>query len=237
MNALIVHAHPEPKSFNGAMKDLAVKTLPQAGHKVRVSDLYAMGFDPVSDRHNFATVKDPEYYKQQVEEMHAFETNGFAEDVQEELDKLMWCDLLIFQFPLWWFGLPAILKGWCDRIFAMGPTYGYGRMYDKGVFIGKKAMCALTTGGGETMYSQFGMNGNIRDILFPINHGIFYFTGFTPIEPFIVYSPVRLSDDQRAAELERYRGYLLNIATAPTISYPGSDDYDERMILKTAAKP
>lgn len=236
MNALIVYAHPEPKSFNGAMKDLAVKTLPQAGHKVRVSDLYAMAFDPVSDRRNFTTVKDADYYKQQIEEMHAAENNGFDEIVQEELDKLLWCDLLIFQFPLWWFGLPAILKGWCDRVLAMGPTYGYGKMYDKGVFTGRKALLSLTTGGGGSMYSQFGMNGHLADVLFPINHGIFYFVGFTPLESFVVNQPVRLSDEQRAQELARYRQFLLGVDRAPVIKYPRSVDYDENFILKPAAR-
>jgi NAD(P)H dehydrogenase (quinone) len=231
-NALIVYAHPEPKSFNGAMKDIAVKTLPQAGYKVRVSDLYAMGWNPVSDRENFDTVKDPDYYKQQVEEQHAFENHGFAEDVWEEIEKLLWCDLLLFQFPLWWFGLPAIMKGWCDRVLAMGPTYGYGRMYDKGVFAGKKAALALTTGGPDTMYSEFGMNGAMLDVLFPINHGILYFVGFTPLEPFVAYQPARLTDEQRGADLERYRQHLLKIDSAKTLDYPGFAAYDEQMILK-----
>jgi putative NADPH-quinone reductase len=93
------------------------------GHAVRASDLYAMGFNPLSARHNFTSVKDPEFLKLQVEEMHATEVHGFAPDVETELEKLEWCDLMIWQFPLWWFGLPAILKGWADRTLAMGRTF------------------------------------------------------------------------------------------------------------------
>ena len=66
MRVLIVHAHHEPTSFNGALTRHAVEVLTAAGHETVVSDLYAMGFDPVSDRRNFTTVADPERLKQQA---------------------------------------------------------------------------------------------------------------------------------------------------------------------------
>ena len=88
MNAFIVYAHAEPKSFNGAMFRMAQDTLRGAGHTVQVSDLYSMRFDPVSDRRNFASVKNAEFFKQQIEEMHATEVGGFAPDVEAELRKM-----------------------------------------------------------------------------------------------------------------------------------------------------
>src|SRR5215813_9590092 len=148
MNVFIVHAHHEPTSFNAAMTRTAQEALARAGHEVVLSDLYAMGFDPVSDRRNFTTVANPDLYRQQSEETHAAAHDGFAPELQREMDKLFWCDALILQFPLWWFGLPAILKGWIDRVFASGGRiYGGGKWYDRGVFTGKRAMCALTIGG------------------------------------------------------------------------------------------
>jgi NAD(P)H dehydrogenase (quinone) len=173
MRVFIVHAHPEPMSFNGAMTRAASAALQEAGHEVIVSDLYAMGFDPVSGRHNFTTVSDPKVYRQQAEEAYAAAHDGFAPELQREMDKLFWCDALILQFPLWWFGLPAILKGWVDRVFASGGRiYGGGKWYDRGVFAGKRAMIAATIGGPASMYSEHGLNGAIATILFPINHGI-----------------------------------------------------------------
>src|SRR5215472_10600478 len=65
MRVFIVHAHPEPMSFSGAMTRTATAALADAGHEVVVSDLYAIGFNPVSGRHNFTTVSDPDYYRQQ----------------------------------------------------------------------------------------------------------------------------------------------------------------------------
>lgn len=237
MNVFIVHAHPEPKSFNGAMTRAATAALTNAGHAVIVSDLYAMRFDPVSGRHNFTTVKDAESYRQQAEEAYAAAHDGSAPELQREMDKLFWCDVLILQFPLWWFGLPAILKGWVDRVFASGGRiYGGGKWYDRGVFAGKRAMIAATIGGPESMYSGHGLNGPIATILFPINHGILYFTGFMVVEPFLVHAPSRRSEQDRAAELARYRGRVLDIRSAPTIAYPKLADYDEHYVLRPAAR-
>ena len=151
MTVFLVNAHAEPRSFNGALFRTAQDTLRAAGHAVAVSDLYAMKFDPVSDRRNFTSVKNPDFFKQQIEEMHATEVSGFAPGVEAELRKLEACDLMIWQFPLWWFGLPGILKGWADRVFAMGRTYGGERFYENGVFMGKRALLSLTTGGRRSI--------------------------------------------------------------------------------------
>jgi len=236
MRIFIVYSHPEPKSLNGAMLRTARETLTSAGHEVVVSDLYAMKFDPVSDRKNFTTVLDANYYRQQPEEAHAAAHDGFAPDLKAEMDKLFWCDLLILQFPMWWFGLPAMLKGWIDRVFAFERVYGFGKRFDKGVLVGKRAMCALTTGGLKPSFSAHGLSGPIDMLLFPINHGMLYFTGFTVIEPFIIHGAARRSDEERKAELERFRERLLSLDTAPTISYPKLDDYDERFVLKEKSK-
>jgi NAD(P)H dehydrogenase (quinone) len=237
MRVFIVHAHPEPRSFNGAMTRAASEALTAAGHEVVVSDLHAMGFDPVSDRRNFTTVHDPDYYRQQAEEAHAVAQDGFAPDIQAEMDKLFWCDTLILQFPLWWFGLPAILKGWVDRVFASGGRiYGGGKWYDRGVFAGKRAMCSVTIGGAEPAYSEHGLNGPIGTVLFPINHGMLYFTGFAVIEPFLVHAPVRLSDDERTAHLGRYRECVLGLGSAPVITYPKLADYDAHLVLKSPGR-
>ncbi|NYF78570.1 NAD(P)H-dependent oxidoreductase [Granulicella arctica] len=208
MNVLIVAAIQEPKNFNAAMLAVAREALTAQGHSVQISDLYDMGFDPVSDRRNFLTSKDPSYLKQQVEEVYAFEQNGFESFLQGEMDKLLWCDLLIFQFPLWWFGLPAILKGWVDRVFAMGVAYGYGRHYDKGVFKGKRAMVVTTTGGPEVSYLPGGAYGEMDVILFPIQHGIFAFCGFDVLAPFVAWSPAHGSTEDRNQTLDRYRERL-----------------------------
>ncbi|GAL09356.1 NAD(P)H oxidoreductase YRKL [Vibrio astriarenae] len=111
---------------------------------------------------------------------------------------------MIFQFPLWWFGMPAAMKGWVDRVFAMGRVYGGGRFYDDGIFKGKKAMLSVTMGGGEDLYIKGGWNGDLNGILRPIHRGMLEFTGFSVLEPFTVFGPARMSEEERAQELMRY---------------------------------
>lgn len=211
MRVFIVHAHPEPKSFNGALTRHAVEVLRARGHEVRVSDLYAMGFDPVSSRKSFTTCKDPDFFKPQAEEVYAAENDGFAPELRAEMEKLAWCEYLVFQFPLWWFSLPAILKGWVDRVFAMGFAYGYGRIYGDGVFRGKRALLSLTTGGPEAMYQPGAPNGEIRVNLFHVAHGMFAFTGMTVLPPFVAWSPAHLDEEKREKYLQAYAERLLGM--------------------------
>jgi NAD(P)H dehydrogenase (quinone) len=232
MNVFVVHAHHEPKSFNAAMTSRAREALEAEGHDVEVSDLYAMRFDPVSDRRNFTSVKNPDYLKQQQEEKHAFEAGGFAPDILAEMDKLEWCDCLILQFPLWWFGLPAIMKGWVDRVFAMGFAYGGGRWYSRGVFWGKRALLSLTTGGAEPYFAPQGLHGHLDTILYPIQHGILYFTGFSVLPPFVAWSVARLTDEERRAYLDRWADRLRGIWEEEPIRFPRLEDYDEHFKLK-----
>ena len=212
MKILIVYWHPEPQSFNGAMFRTACETLTNAGHEVKTSDLHEMRFDPVSGRKNFTSVKNRDYFKQQIEEMNATETGGFSEEIEAEMEKIDWCDLMIWQFPLWWFGLPAALKGWVDRVFAMGRVYGLGHYFETGVFCGKKALLSLTTGGPEEAFNQGGFNGDISGILRPIQRGILEFVGFSVLAPQIVYGPVRMTNHEREHHLAAYSKRLRQIA-------------------------
>lgn len=218
INVLLVLAHPERSSFNGAMFDVAQATLQSAGHTVVTSDLYRMGFDPISSRRNFVGVKDADYLKLQVEEMWASETGGFAPDVEAEIAKIEAADLMIWQFPLWWFGMPAILKGWVDRVFAMGRTYGNGHIYETGKFKGKRALLSLTTGGPEVAYLDDGFNGDLSAMLKPIHRGMLNFTGFSVLQPQVVYGPVRVDEMQRRDWLARWAERLWTIESEGAIA-------------------
>src|SRR5512145_2387923 len=108
MQVLIVYAHEEPNSFNAALKNVAIRTFEEAGHKVVVSDLYRMRFKAVADGEDFLERRDKHSLKRQQEEKAAGELGTLAHDILEEQRKLRECDLLLLQFPLWWFSMPAI---------------------------------------------------------------------------------------------------------------------------------
>lgn len=217
MKVLIVYWHPEPLSFNASMFGTACDTLSQAGHEVLTSDLHAMAFDPVSSRKNFSTIKEPSFLKLQAEEAYATAMHGFSEEIETELQKLEWCDLMVWQFPLWWFGLPAALKGWVDRVFAMQRTYGGGHIYQTGLFTGRRALLSLTTGGPEEAYRKGGFNGDILGVLRPVHRGILQFVGFDVLAPHVVYGPAHLTPEQRQGALELYASRLLLISSEAPI--------------------
>jgi len=94
-------------------------------------------------------------------------------------------------------------------------------------------MCSLTVGGSALAYSGQGIYGPMESILYPINHGIFGFVGFTVIEPFVVFAPARATHDERLAVLAQYRRRVLELETAPAIAGPNIADY-EGLVLKSA---
>ena len=214
MKALIVYAHPEPRSFNGSLKDLAVEVLTEAGHSVQVSDLYAMKFHAAGGPDDFTELQDADRFNYQAEQS----AGHFTPELRSEFEKLAWCDLLILQFPLWWFSLPAILKGWVDRVFAFGFAYDRLRSYEDGVFKGKRGMLSLTTGGPAAAYSESGRHGgSIEHLLVHVNRGMLYFLGMDVLPPFVAYGAARVTPEQRTELLSAYRERLLAIETTVPI--------------------
>jgi putative NADPH-quinone reductase len=101
MRALVVYCHPRRESFTAAIRDVVLGRLEAAGAETRVADLYAEGFDPVLSAGEHAGYLDSPDNRQPV---------------ATECDALAWCDTLVFVYPTWWYGLPAMLKGWLDRV-------------------------------------------------------------------------------------------------------------------------
>ena len=228
MKILIVHAHHEPKSFCSALARRAEQTLKAQGHTVDFADLYAEKFNPVSDRGNFTSIKDPDYLKQQIEEAYATEVGGFAPGLEKEIERLEACDMLIFSYPLWWFGMPGILKGWVDRVFASGRIYGGGKMYENGLGKSqKRGLVLMTTGGGEVVYGGRGFNPPLEILMAPVNHGVFWFNGFLPLKPFVAWSPVRISPEERAKYLDSLEARLGGITTEPPLVLPPLSEFPD----------
>jgi NAD(P)H dehydrogenase (quinone) len=207
-NVLIVYAHPEHRSLNGSLHDFAVRHLREAGHRVEVSDLYAMRWKSALDAEDFPA-RDPSARFDPMKDSNAAYRQGTqTEDVAAEQAKLRRADAVILQFPLWWFSMPAIMKGWVDRVYANGFAYGvgehsdhrWGDRYGEGVMEGKRAMLLVTIGGWESHYGARGINGPIDDLLFPIHHGILHFPGFDVMPPVLVYRASKM-DEARYAEL------------------------------------
>src|SRR5258708_14999110 len=169
MKVLLVFAHPEPRSLNGALRDVAIEAAKVQGHEVKLTDRYAVNWKSEVDRFDFPQLAPGARFKPAAASGEAFAANALTEDVRAEQEKLLWADVLILQFPLWWFTMPAILKGWVDRVYAYGFAYGVGEHSDKrwgdrygeGTLAGKRAMLVVTTGGWEEHYAARGVHGPI----------------------------------------------------------------------------
>jgi NAD(P)H dehydrogenase (quinone) len=238
MNVLIVYAHPEPQSLSASLKNLAVTVLTEVGHSVQVSDLYAMNWKPSIDAEDFLDRLNPDRLDIVKESGKAFAEGSQTSDVITEQEKLRWADAVIFQFPYWWFSMPAIMKGWVERVFAYGFAYGVGDSnrwrYGDGNLKGKRAMLSIAIGGPEKDYLERGINGAIADLLFPIHHGILFFPGMSVLPPFLIYSAGRLTKEGYKQVEADYKARLLSLFTTKPIPFRNQNDgdYDDAYQLK-----
>lgn len=208
MKALIVLAHPEPTSFCAALAAAAAATVRAAGHEVELSDLHAQGFNPVAGRHDFTGVADAARFHCQTEQLHAAARGGFAPEIAREQARLAGAGLVILAFPLWWGGVPAMLKGWFDRVCAYGFAYADGRRFDTGFFKGRDALMAVTTGGTAERFSADGVYGEMSHVLHGAKHCMLEYLGFEVPEPFVAYAAPRVDAAAREAYLVAWQAQV-----------------------------
>lgn len=237
MKVFIVFCHHEPKSFGAALLQRSIETLASAGHEVVVSDLYAMGFNPVASAADFTQRRFPQALQYDREQKYAHEHDAFAPDIQVEVDKLLWCDFLILQFPLWWFSVPAMMKGWIDRTFVNGVVYGKGQRFDAGGLKGRRAMLAMTTGCNPEMVRPDGLLGDININLWHVQNGALAYTGLKVLPPFLAWAIHYTTHEQRQAYLDAYSERLRTLErTEPMFFHPLSD-FGTDLRLKPGIEP
>jgi NAD(P)H dehydrogenase (quinone) len=237
MKTLIVYAHPEPRSFNRALLDRSVQVLQEEGHEVVVSDLYAMGFNPVASAADFSQRRFPEALQYDREQKHAHEHDAFAPDIQIEIDKLLGCEMLILQFPLWWFSAPAILKGWIDRVFVNGLVYGKGRRFDTGGMRGRRAMVCTSTACFPQMVEPDGLLAHLDVNLWHLQHGTLAYAGFDVLKPFTSWSVHYTTAERRAGYLEAYEQRLRDIALEQPMPVHHLAEFGDDWRLKPGIEP
>lgn len=235
---LIVHAHPEPTSLTRQLVEVSLQTLRQQGHEVLQSDLYGMHWKAVFDEHDFPSRADPDRLSFIAESGHSYLGGQQVADIAAEQQKLLAADAVVFQFPLWWFGMPAIMKGWVDRVWAYGLAYGYQNAgnryrYGDGAFKGKRAMLAVAVGGPARDYSPRGINGPLEQLLFPITHGSLYFPGFDVLPTFAVYGTGRMAADEVAAARQAWRSRVERLFEEAPIPFrpQNGGDYPDGHVL------
>ncbi|WP_240327331.1 NAD(P)H-dependent oxidoreductase [Burkholderia sp. IDO3] len=242
MNTLIVHCHPEARSFNAALRDTAAQAMRTLGHEIDVSDLYAEAFDPVEAPRHYRCRANDDVFSALAEQRHASAHDTLPEDVRREIGRLEQADLVIFQFPIWWHAAPAMLKGWFDRVFVNGGLYTGSRRYDHGHFRGRRAICSVTTGAPAATFAPDGRSGDIDLLLWPIHYSLYYM-GYDVLKPVLAHGVqdtrggyAYQADAPFIAELATHRENLArrlaNWQTDTPLRFPGWDDWDEHGVLK-----
>ncbi|SFJ45253.1 NAD(P)H dehydrogenase (quinone) [Amycolatopsis sacchari] len=244
MNVLWILAHPEPRSLNGFLAAEGQRALRAEGHEVEVSDLYAMGWNPVVDTAAYG--HDPaERFRVASAAKRAHADDTVSADIRREQEKIDRADTLVVQFPLWWFGMPAILKGWFDRVWHQGYAYGLRGPnsewigYGDGFLAGKRAMAVVTLGGPAWIYGPRGIHGSVDELLFPLQHGTLFYAGAAVVPPALFPSADRFTPEDAENAAKELRERLLAIPDAEPVPYrkQNSGDYDEKFVLRPDVAP
>lgn len=214
-NVLIVLAHPEPASFNHALAQAMAGALRAEGHHVTISDLAANGFRAELSRADFQEVADPDRFHVQAEQAHAARTGSFAPEIAREQALVAAADNLIVQFPMWWSGPPALIKGWFERVMSYGFAYVDGARFETGLFKGRRAMLSVTTGGTTARFSDEGQYGPIEPILMPFQRLALEYLGYEVAEPVVSFGVPRTDALGRSAYLTEAAKAALALAQRP----------------------
>ena len=199
------------------MKNRVAESLTHKGHKVVISDLYGLGFSPVAQKWDFVTTAGG-HFNYMLEQQHASKLDlAFSPDIVAEIQKLQAADLVIFIAPLWWLGMPAILKGWFDRILAMGVAWDTDKIYESGLLRGKQTMLVLSAAGPENYFSPTGAyKATSLQLLHPINRGVLAFCGMDVHEPFVVLDLLALDKQGKEQALNDLQFRMEHLEDSPS---------------------
>lgn len=198
------------------MKNLAVQVLSGQGHQVVLSDLYGQGFSAVAQKWDFVTTSGG-HFNYMLEQKHAARLDlAFSPDILGEIEKVRAADVIILATPIWWFSVPAILKGWFDRVLAMGVTWDGGKIYENGLLRGKQAMLLAAAGGPPQYYQEQGRHrANAVQMLHHVNHGTLAFCGLNVHEPYVALGVLGLDKAGRDRSLKELEYRLDNMLQSP----------------------
>ncbi|RNL91704.1 flavodoxin family protein [Sinomicrobium pectinilyticum] len=191
MKHLIIYAHPNPESANAWLKKNLENHLQNTGHEVMLRDLYRIQFHPILS----------------AEDMQGQRMGTVAHDVKTEQEYISRADCITFIYPIWWTGLPAILKGYIDRVFSYGFAYRYDKGVQRGLLSGKKVVIVNTHGKSAEEYRQTGMD---KALSLTSDAGIYTYCGLEIVKHFYFDK----ADRATGTDLERWLKTVLETYTA-----------------------
>lgn len=191
MKILAVLAHPNRNSFTGALLDEFTSAVQSVGHSIEIADLYAEGFDPCFSSEDLAT------YGGQA---------GTSPEVIAEQNRLIAADAVTFFFPVWWWSMPAILKGWIDRVFINGFAFTYEGEKTVGLLKHEKVAMFCPGACDQGLFRRYGYHAAFQR---QIDAGIFGYCGISNVETHI-FPDVDANEQARGRYLAHTREAALS---------------------------
>ncbi|MFO7879673.1 MAG: NAD(P)H-dependent oxidoreductase [Bacteroidota bacterium] len=192
MNTLIIYAHYKEPSFNSAIRDVLAESFHDKGNEVIMRDLYNIKFNPVLSRKDLESIDEERY----------------PTEITEEQKFIKRAELIVFVYPIWWSGMPAMLKGYIERVFLEGFAFKTKNGKARPLLTDKKVMLFNTTGSTEFFNTQ-----KQRDALNEITEKcIFEFCGMEIINHTYFHAVQDVDEDTRKAMLAKVREITESLA-------------------------
>ena len=239
---LIVLAHPDGAGgrSNGAWARATGAACSAQGGRVLWVGPLRHRFDPVERRAHHGIAPDARFDPLKVQEQAA--AGALPADVAAEVEKLRAAERIVFHFPVWWFGPPAILKGWTERVLVHGLLHDVGHRFDRGLLRGKAALFCVTTGGDDVESGPDGKEGDWRLLVWPLAQTLRY-CGLSVLQPVAVhgvhgYHEGAAEASLRArlsAVLEAQAAFMAGFDDHPRMAFNADADFDRAGRLKPGA--
>lgn len=186
MKHLVLFCHPSQESFNHAVLEAYCSELKDNGHEVTVRNLYQSPLHPILTQEEYEEALKARYQP----------------EVAQEQELISWCDCLTMIYPIWWGGMPALLKGYVDRVFSYGFAYELDGEEPIPRLAGKSAVSICTTGTPYKVYEKMGMHKAMDQTR---NLSIFEFCGFTVKQSVYYGDVIQASNEERGNMLDHVR--------------------------------
>ncbi|TXI86754.1 MAG: flavodoxin family protein [Chryseobacterium sp.] len=196
MRHLIIYAHPNENSLNHHLLNTVIETLQYHNEEIIVRDLYHIGFNPVLS----------------LNDIQGQRMGKLSDDVKTEQDHISWAEQITFIYPIWWTGLPAMMKGYIDRVFSYGFAYRYDQGIQKGLLKGKKTVIINTHGKSHEEYEKTGMD---KALTLTSDNGIFIYSGLEIIRHFFFDKADKASPEN----LEIWKGQIKNLYSKNVLNH------------------
>ncbi len=242
MNVLIILAHPERRSFNAKLAETTQQIWAEKGHDVNLIDLYHEDFDPREASWHYNQRQNTDRFDVMQEQRHSWDVKSLPEEINRHIGLLLNADIVVFHFPFWWCGVPAILKGWMDRVFVYGGLYRSGKRYENGILQGKNALLVSTGAASARLCLPDGREGDTRLMLWPFMYSLHY-VGFNVLEPYLIHG-VRGGLAGKEADVlkndleEKVKNYIVKLGKWnewPLVPFNRNSDFTNEGILKPDA--